>query len=101
MKLLTKKLRKDLPELYSQEDLQDDAKAIVKFFTPWANWTWYALEFDGEDRFFGYVVGDYPEYGYFSLKELESVNGPFGLKIERDKYFDKTTMREIKEMHNG
>ena len=34
----------------------------------------------------------FPELGYVSLQELESVELPFGLKIERDMYFtpDKT-----------
>jgi len=34
----------------------------------------------------------FPELGYVSLQELESVTLPFGLKIERDMYFtpDKT-----------
>ena len=43
MLLLTKKNRKDLPELYANEDKElSEAKAVVKFFTPDSNWTWYA-----------------------------------------------------------
>ena len=41
-----------MPALYSQEDKGGDAKIAVKFFTPDADWTWYATEFDGEDTFF-------------------------------------------------
>ena len=44
--------------------------------------------------FFGYVQGDYDEWGCFSLKELEEVEGPMGLKIERDKYFGKQKFSE-------
>ena len=95
MKLLTKQIRKELPSLYSQEPLGLDAKVIVKFFTPWTNWTWYATEFDGEDRFFGLVCGHEKELGYFSLTELESISGPAGLKIERDMYFDQKRLREF------
>ena len=83
MKLLTKENRKNLPKLYSQEKVEDPI-AQVKFFTPWSNWTWFATEFDGTDTFFGKVVGHETELGYFSLSELESVVGRFGLKIERD-----------------
>ena len=61
-----------------------EVMATVKFFTPWANWTWYAAEFDGEDLFFGLVDGFEKELGYFSLTELEGLVGPMGLKIERD-----------------
>lgn len=47
MKLLTNDIRRRLPPLYAT----DGAKAPlaqVKFFTPWTNWTWYAVEFDGK-----------------------------------------------------
>jgi len=33
------------------------------------------------------VDGYEKELGYFSLEELESVKGSFGLGIERDRYF--------------
>ena len=72
MTLLTKALREKLPKLYATED-QKDPLVICKFFTPDAGWSWYATEFDGTDTFFGYVDGHFPELGYFSLTELESV----------------------------
>ena len=97
MKLLTKKIRAKLPPLYSQEDKGLDALIQVKFFTPDAGWTWYASEFDGEDIFFGLVVGQFTELGYFSLSELKSVRGPLGLPVERDLYFQPTPLRELLE----
>jgi hypothetical protein len=42
MKLLTEELRKKLPPLYSNEHV-DDPLAIVKFFHPLSNWTWFVL----------------------------------------------------------
>lgn len=96
MMLLTKKNRADLPELYAQEDKGYDATAHVKFFTPWSNWTWYATELDPETgRFFGLVQGHEEELGYFMLSELEEIKGPFGLGIERDRYFDPKALREV------
>tara|TARA_R100001230_G_C5617533_1_gene127677 strand:+ start:298 stop:471 length:174 start_codon:yes stop_codon:yes gene_type:complete len=54
------------------------------------------MEFDGEDTFYGYVDGDYGEYGYFSLSELQSVKGMFGLGIERDIHWDdRATMKSV------
>lgn len=97
--LLDEESRKRLPPLYENEELGLDAQAQVKFFTPDSGWTWYASEFDGEDIFFGLVVGLDIELGYFSLSELEEVRGPLGLPIERDKYFQPTTLRELREMH--
>jgi DUF2958 family protein len=96
MKLLTKELRRNLPPLYSQERGKDPM-VICKFFTPDAGWTWYVMEFDGDDTFFGYVVGTYPELGYFSLAELQQVRGKFGLPVERDLYFEPCRLSQVKK----
>jgi len=95
MKLLTKELRKKLPPIRGQEDKGLDAIAHVKFFTPDAHWTWYATEFDGQDIFFGFVKGDFDEFGSFSLSELQRVRGGMGLPVERDLYFQPTPLREL------
>ena len=95
MKLLTKQIQRTLPKLYEQDSKGLNAIAYVKFFTPDSNWTWYGTEYDGEDTFFGLVDGFEKELGYFSLSELESVKGPYGLKIERDLYFVPTTLKQL------
>ena len=96
MKLLTNELKKELSALYAKEN-EKDPLVICKFFLPMTKWTWYATEFDGNDIFFGYVAGDFPELGYFSLKELEEIEGPYGLGIERDMHFKPTSLSKIKE----
>jgi DUF2958 family protein len=96
MQLLTQELRQQLPPLYSQEHVEDPM-VICKFFCPWNQWTWYALEFDGEDRFFGWVVGDEQELGYFLLSDFEKTKGPAGLEIERDLYFKPTPLSVIRK----
>ena len=98
MMLLTKQLQEQLPSLYTCENTKDPM-VIVKFFAPWTNWTWYGIEFDGQDRFFGFVVGQEKELGYFSLSELKWIDGPFGLKIERDLYFEPQPLSEVKKLH--
>ena len=90
MQLLTKEIEKALPPLYSNEN-ETDPKAVVKFFTPFSNWTWYATEFDGKDTFYGLVDGFDKELGYFSLAELESL----GPKIERDLWFSPTPLSKL------
>ena len=98
MKLLTKALEKKLPALYAQDGKGDKALAYVKFFTPWTNWTWYVTEYDPETGdCFGLVEGHETELGYFNLKELQAIQGPFGLKIERDILFETTTLGEIRK----
>ena len=99
IKLLTKELREKLPPLYSQENVKDPM-VLVKFFTPDANWTWYGIEFDGKDIFYGYVIGHEKELGYFSLRELESVRGKMGLPIERDKWFDPIPLSKVRELEH-
>jgi len=97
MQLLTNTIRKQLPPLYSQEELGLNALARVKFFTPDSNWSWYASEFDRQDTFFGLVDGFELELGYFSLSELKQVRGNLGLPVERDLYFKPTSLQTIQD----
>jgi len=99
--LLNSETRERLPKLYSGEQQGLDSLAQVKFFTPDAGWIWYGSEFDGEDIFFGLVVGLEIELGYFSLSELQEIRGPLVLPIERDLYFEPTSLRELMELHEG
>ncbi len=95
--LLTAEIRKQLPKLYANEAIGLDALARVKFFTPDSHFTWYASEFDGEDLFFGLVIGHYVELGYFSLAELQAVRGPLGLPVERALNFKPTSLGSLRE----
>ena len=93
--LLTKADRRALPPLGANEELGLAALARVKFFTPDSSWTWYASEFDGDDLFFGLVDGIEPELGYFSLSELQGIRGKLGLPVERDRFFEPRSLREL------
>ncbi len=97
--LLDEKSREALPALYANEEKGLEAPALVKFFTPDSNWTWYASEFDGKDTFFGLVSGFEVEFGYFTLSELEAARGPLGLPIERDRDFESRSLRELRDQH--
>jgi len=97
MKLLTKELLKKLPPLYAAEN-EADPMVWVKFFYPDFLWTWYGIEFDGKDLFFGWVDGDFPELGYFSLAELKQTRGKLGCPIERDLYFKPCRLSEVKKL---
>jgi len=96
MKLLTMAIRKRLPPLYANEELPiGHAVVQTKFFTPDSNWTFYATEFDGDDTFFGLVLGLEAELGYFSLSEMKAIRGPWGLPVERDMHFKPKPLREV------
>ena len=89
-------------ESINKENQQMKKQIYCKFFPPWSNWTWYAMEYDPiEKMFFGYVKGFYEdEYGYFSLDEMESLKGPFGARVERDCYWRATTVKDMKVLSN-
>lgn len=109
MNLMTKELEK-LFEKYplgSQDGLGGQAKVIVKYFNPVGVGTWFITEGNkldnGNYEMFGYChLGDdeYAELGYVMLSELEKLNLPFGLKIERDLYLSKdcTLVDAIREV---
>jgi hypothetical protein len=99
MQLLTNALRRQLPPLGATEAQGLQALARVKFFTPDAGWTWYASEFDGEDTFYGLVIGPYKEFGMFSLRELMAVRGTLGLLVERDLYFEPTPLQVLYDQY--
>ena len=98
MKLLTQELVDRFQQVGRQED-KSDPIIIAKFFNPTGAGTWYATEYNPSDKtFYGYVsiFGDWnDEWGYFSLTELESLKGPFGLGIERDLYFTETPSSKV------
>tara|TARA_B100001564_G_scaffold316238_1_gene291495 strand:+ start:12639 stop:12968 length:330 start_codon:yes stop_codon:yes gene_type:complete len=103
VKLLTKRILEQTSELL-EDDGRDDHKRNVtaKFFDPTGSFTWYLLEIDkdSKDLCFGLVTSQYEpngELGYFRISELESIEGPFGIGIERDKFFETTSLDEIKE----
>jgi len=99
-KFITKEIEKALPMLYSQEDVSDPI-VVAKWFSPYSNWRWFAIEWDGEDRFFGLVQGLDTELGYFSKKELEELTfgqGRFEVPaIERDLSWQPKKLSEVRE----
>ena len=98
MKLMTKEIEKQAQEQYPKGS--DMGQMIVaKFFDPQGSWTWFLMNQDPNDHdyLWGIVKGFEVEMGSFSLSELESYRGAFGLGIERDLYFEPKTAKEIWE----
>ena len=98
MKLMTAELEKRFVQVGSQENVKDPV-IIAKLFNPQGAGTWYATEYDPKAKmFFGYVsiFGDWnDEWGSFSLAELESYKGPWGLGIERDLYWREKRASQV------
>ena len=97
MKLLTDELRAKLPTLYSQEK-EVGPVVYAKFFLPGTGWIWYVTEGSPQEDdylFFGFVVGQESEFGYFLLSELESVRTRLGLEVERDLTFREGRLTDV------
>jgi len=95
---MTKALEERFAQVGRQEEVKDPI-VIAKFFNPIGRGYWFATEYDPKDKiFFGYVslFGDYnDEWGSFSLEELESLELPMGMKIERDLHFKECPASEV------
>jgi hypothetical protein len=94
MLLLTKEIKKLFAKTGKQDNVKDPL-IIAKFFYPAGAATWFATEYNPEDRmFFGYAYITDGEWGYFSLDEFESFRGRFGLGIERDMHYSPKRVSE-------
>ena len=88
MKLITKEIMGKL-----KNNPRDNAanKPHLKLFNPAGAGTWLISEIsDDGDTMFGLcdLGHGHPELGSVSLREIENLELPFGLKIERDKWFE-------------
>lgn len=87
-------------------------QVLVKFFCPWGAATWWIvqgtpIDANGEPttadkakdwHMFGFAdMGDHrsAELGYTLLSQLTEIRGPFGLKIERDRHYNGSTLKEV------
>jgi hypothetical protein len=91
-----------MPTLYSQERIKDPL-ARVRLFTPDSSYVWYLTEYaevapDETPRLaFGLTVNQFgDELGYISIDELESIRGPFGLRVERDLDFTPRPLSQVR-----
>ena len=96
MKLLTKELLKKLPPIGHSIKSKEEPQAIVKWFTPDANFTWYVAEYNPENGMcWGLVDGLAKEFGYFTIREIEALRGPLKLPVERDWSFDPCNLNSL------
>ena len=104
-KLMTKELADTIPPLYANDgaDDPDAVVARVKLFCPYNGWRWYITEWDAETgECFGLVEGFETELGYFTLDELAKATVLGGVPaIERDLYWEPTTLGEIRRQASG
>ena len=92
---MTKAIKKQAEKQY---DLGSDMEQMVvaKYFNPTGNGTWYLMNMDeDEDYCWGIVDLFAIEMGSFSMRELQSIQLPLNMGIERDKYFEPIKASEL------
>ena len=101
MKLLTKDIINKAKRQYNKgSDMEQNV--VAKFFNPSGRGTWYLMNMhDDEDYCWGICHINEWEIGSFSIKELESIRLPWGLKIERDRMFSPIKASKLWGRLNG
>lgn len=95
--LMTKELSAKIPELYSQEEVEDPI-VVAHYFSPYARQAdWFVIEWDGEDLMFGLADLGYPELGYWTLSELESARRGSLPLVERDLHWTPVPLSEVRK----
>ena len=95
MKLLTKEITEKATKQYD-EGSDMEQMVVAKFFNPIGNGTWYLMNMDkDEDYCWGIVDMFAIEMGSFSMRELQSIQLPLNMGIERDKYFEPIKASEL------
>jgi hypothetical protein len=95
LELFQKALRlRGAPPLYAQGKGKEDT-VYVKIFDPCSSWSWFIMEFDGNDECFGYIKGIENEYGYISLTELANTPGRMRIGMEIDVWFKPTRLETV------
>lgn len=96
MKLMTKEIQKKAQKQYLRgTDMDQDI--VAKFFDPTGEWQWFLMNQDPKDPdyLWGIVKGFEVEMGSFSLSELEAIKRPYGLGIERDRFFKPMKAQDV------
>lgn len=90
MELLTPELRQQL--LANGRNPDSDSVPVVRWFNPAGAGTWLIVDADPENPDVHFGLADLgfgtPELGTVSLEALQAFEGPFGLGIERDIWFE-------------
>jgi len=96
MELLTKEITEKAQKQFGKGSDLDEQMIVAKFFNPVGSWAWYLMNLDKDkDYAWGIVDGDAVEMGSWLMSDLQNQKLPFGLGIERDKYFEPVPASEL------
>lgn len=119
-KEIARKLKKADDAFLASDDGRTSDEIVLKLFTPWGAATWYIVSGTPLDSINGEPVSDpadakdwhlygfanlgdpnCAELGYVLLSELESINGPWGLKVERDRNYSGSLKAVMAKTYEG
>jgi hypothetical protein len=107
MEIVTKELRQKLLEngraQAASRSGHIDFKPVVRIFDPCSTAVWLLTEITPNNPDVAFGLCDFgfgcPELGRVSLAELEAFRGRFGLRLERDMYWEAAmTLSEYHEL---
>lgn len=102
-KFVTKEMMTTIPDLYATEDTPMESKTLYAHYFL-GGCDWYVAELDkATGEAFGHadLVMGFPEWGYFSLVELEATTFPLHQVVERELDFTPCTLAEALEARRG
>lgn len=97
MELLTQKMREELPALGSTAE-ELNPMCVAHFFNPMGAGDWYVIEggeINGEYIFYGIANIIAPDFGEFTLSELEAVSKQLLIPLERDLYYTPEPAQDV------
>lgn len=90
MTLITEELKQRFKEVGDQTDVENPL-VIARLFVPCGLMRWHVIEYYPETHsIYAYVTGPYEEWVAVSIVDLENMDLPGNLQVERDKLFKET-----------
>ena len=95
MKLMTKEIKEKAQKQFDKGSDMDQM-VVANYFDAMGGWKWFLMNMDKDgDYCWGIVDGHAVEMGSFSMRELQSIQLPLGLGIERDLCFEPVKASEL------
>ncbi len=91
-----------LPPLYETEHIPLEEKIVHLHFTA-EQCHWWAIEWDGHDTLFGYILlngwSQDAEFGYFTFSELLELKIGGGLEVMNDPFWVPRAAKDVALIH--
>ena len=88
----------ELPRLNDTENIRPEDKMVHVHFQI-GQCHWWAIEWDGQDTFFGFVLmngwSHGAEFGYFTLSELKEVKVEGWLEVVHDPFWNPRPAKDV------